>query len=239
MNSLVNEPVNTAPITPSANPEISTSRRETELTEKLRRIARDYCESEGGCHGIDHAERVHEMALYIGQAMGADPVILSAAAWLHDIGRRDETRERGKICHAARGAELAAGILSGLDFKPETIAEITHCIGTHRYRNGNLPITLEAKILFDADKLDTIGAIGIGRAFLFAGQVGARLHNKKSIIDHTKPYSTEDTAYREFKVKMSKIKDLMLTPLGRKMAQDRHEFMVLFFKRLEMEINGE
>jgi len=210
-----------------------------DLTEKLRQVADPYHDDTGGCHGPDHTERVHKTALYIGRLMGARLDVLSAAALLHDIGRKYETREQGKICHAEKGAELAREILAKLDFVPSLIDEISHCIEAHRYRGDKIPRTLEAKILYDADKLDSIGAVGIGRAFLFAGQTGARLHNDSDIdILACKPYSKEDTAYREFKFKMSKIKDRMLTPEGKRLAEERHGFMEVFFERLEREVKG-
>ncbi len=101
-----------------------------------------------------------------------------------------------------------------------------------------MPKSLEAKILFDADKLDSIGAVGIGRAFLFAGEVGAKLHNGHQDLSKTVSYSREDTAYREFQVKLRKIKDRLLTPSGRKLAEGRHRFMVRFFERLDAEVKG-
>jgi len=209
------------------------------LTEKLRQLADPYHDGMGGCHGPDHTERVHKTALHIGRLTGARLDVLSAAALLHDIGRRYETREQGKICHAEKGAELAREILVKLDFAPARIAEIAHCIEAHRYRGDKIPKTLEAKILYDADKLDSIGAVGIGRAFLFAGQTGAKLHNESDIdILACKPYSKEDTAYREFKFKMSKIKDRMLTSEGKRLAEERHNFMEVFFERLERETKG-
>jgi len=210
-----------------------------ELTEKIRRLADPYHDGMGGCHGPDHTERVHKTALHLGRLMEARLDVLSAAALLHDIGRMYETREQGKICHAEKGAVLAREILEKLSFAPSTIDEIAHCIETHRYRGDNIPKTLEAKILYDADKLDSIGAVGIGRAFLFAGQMGAKLHNGTDVdILDCKPYSKEDTAYREFKFKMSKIKDRMLTLEGRRLAEERHVFMEVFFERLERETKG-
>ncbi len=209
-----------------------------EMVDTLRRIAADYRDGEGGCHGPDHAERVYHTSLYIGELMGADLEVLSAAALLHDIGRRYEMATRGGICHAEKGAVLAREILKDLGFGAERIEEIIHCIETHRYRNSKVPQSLEAKILFDADKLDSIGAIGIGRAFLFAGQVGAKLHNSGVDILASRSYSTEDTAYREFKFKLSKIKDRLLTPEGQRLARERHAFMEVFFERLEKELNG-
>jgi len=210
-----------------------------ELTEKLRHLADPYHDGMGGCHGPDHTERVHKTALYIGRLMEAQLDVLSAAALLHDIGRRYETRQQGKICHAEKGAELAREILGKLNFSQSFIDQTAHCIESHRYRGDKIPRTLEAKILYDADKLDSIGAVGIGRAFLFAGQTGAKLHNGTDVdILDCKPYSKEDTAYREFKFKMSKIKDKMLTPEGKRLAEERHYFMEIFFERLERETKG-
>jgi uncharacterized protein len=97
---------------------------------------------------------------------------------------------------------------------------------------------LEARTLFDADKLDSIGAIGIGRAFLFAGEVGAKLHNPEMDLHNTQPYTEQDTGYREFKLKLSKIKDRMLTVEGRRLARERHAFMEEFFERLQQEWDG-
>jgi uncharacterized protein len=100
-------------------------------------------------------------------------------------------------------------------------------------------VTPEAKALFDADKLDAIGAVGVARAFLFAGEVGARLHSPEADIEATEPYSIDDTGYREFKVKLCKIKDRIMTQAGRKLAEERHAFMEEFFQRFLEEYGGE
>lgn len=208
------------------------------LTDELWKRSNQYCEKEGGSHGPDHTERVYYTALAIGRRLGAQLKILAAAALLHDIGRRSETASRGSICHAREGAEIARTILTELHFSAEEIEAITHCIRSHRFRGKEKPGTLEARILFDADKLDSIGAVGIGRAFLFAGQIGAKLHDAE--IDHqrTESYSAEDTAYREFQVKMSRVRDQMLTEPGRQLAEQRHTFMEIFFDELNREIYG-
>jgi uncharacterized protein len=209
-----------------------------ELTARLRKAAATYCENEGGCHGIDHADRVSATAIQIGQIMNGRLDIISGAAILHDIGRQDESASKGTICHAVRGTEMARSILDDHGFKRDDIEAICHCIATHRFRDSNPPLSLEAKILFDADKLDSIGAVGIGRAFLFAGQIGAKLHNHGLDIHATAPYTSEDTAYREFRVKLCKVRERMLTPIGQQLAEERHQFMEVFFNRLEIEING-
>lgn len=183
-----------------------------ELLETLHKISARYCLEEGGSHGPDHSERVLHTAMNISNKMGARLDILVPAALLHDIGRKQESSTKGKVCHAELGAAMAEPILQELGYSAADRAAICHCIHAHRFRSSISPETIEAKILFDADKLDSIGAIGIGRAFLFAGQIGARLHNAELDPADTKTYSTEDTAYREFQVKMSRVREQMLTP---------------------------
>ncbi len=208
------------------------------LTGKLWEISCRYCEKEGGAHGPDHTERVYYTALAIGGKLRARLEILAPAALLHDIGRRAETADQGKVCHAAAGSAMARAILIDLGFSNQDTEAITHCIAAHRFRSREHPKTLEADILFDADKLDSIGAVGIGRAFLFAGQIGARLHNAETDHGRTKAYSVDDTAYREFRVKMSRVRDTMRTEPGRRLAEQRHAFMEIFFAELNREIYG-
>ena len=191
-----------------------------------------------GSHDWDHTERVYRLCMHIGRAEGADLEVLAVAAFLHDVGRSYEDESKGTICHAEKGAEIAKTLLVNYPLSDEKKQNIVHCIGSHRFRGNNAPETLEAKTLFDADKLDSIGAIGIGRAFLFAGEVGAKLHNPQADLHNTRPYTEEDTGYREFKLKLSKIKDRMLTAEGKRLAEERHAFMEGFFERLQQEYEG-
>lgn len=165
------------------------------------------------------------------------PVLLSAA-YLHDIGRGHQDRSRGAVCHAEKGVELSRGLLEPLPLTQAQTDAILHCIATHRFRGGKQPQSTEARVLFDADKLDAIGAVGIARTYLFAGEQGAMLHNPEHCIDGTKPYTRDDTGYREYRFKLSKIKNRMLTDTGRQMADDRHRFMAEFFDRFLDELSG-
>jgi uncharacterized protein len=206
--------------------------------EKVREEARACFGSARGSHDWDHTERVLELCLRIGRKEKADLEVLRLAAILHDIGREAEDKSGGRLCHGARGAVLAAGILKRHGLERDTISRVVHCIAAHRFRGRQEPESPEAKVLFDADKLDSIGAVGIGRAFLFAGEVGARLHDPAVVIRRTRPYTREDTAYREFLVKLSRIKSRMHTREGKRLARERHRFMVGFFDRLNKEARG-
>lgn len=190
-------------------------------------------------HDWEHTERVYNMCMHIGNVEGANLDVLKFAAILHDIGREEQDKSHGKVCHAERGAELAEKILMKHNVDGQIINKVKHCIETHRSRGKKIPQSLEAKVLYDSDKLDSIGAIGIGRAFVFAGEVGAKVHNKSVDVKNTKPYTEEDTAYREFLAVLCKIKGRMLTKEGKRIAEGRHKFMVGFFERLNVEVDGE
>lgn len=205
---------------------------------RIREDAQARFRTARGSHDWDHTERVYKLCLHIGKKEGADLDVLKLAALLHDIGREAEDRSNGRICHSEAGAAQAAGILERRGLKGDIIGRVVHCIETHRYRKHRTPESLEARILFDADKLDSIGAVGIGRAFLFAGEVGARLHDQNIQVRKTRPYTKDDTAYREYLVKLRKIKARIHTKEGRRMAAERHRFMVEFFDRLNDEAEG-
>ena len=210
----------------------------TRVLEAVRREAKAHFRNARGSHDWDHTKRVYELCLRIGRKEKADLEILKLASLLHDIGREEEDRTNGRVCHAKKSAELAQRILRRHGIGKEQMTGVVRCIETHRFRGGRLPDSLEGKILFDADKLDSIGAVGIGRAFLFAGEVGARLHDPKIRVEETRPYTKEDTAYREFLVKLGKINSRMFTREGRRIARDRHRFMAEYFNRLSRETAG-
>ena len=191
-----------------------------------------------GSHAWDHTQRVYNLCMHIGHAEGADMEVLEVAAHLHDIARPLQDESKGSLCHAVEGAEMARKLIEDYPLSAGQKNNIVHCIRAHRFRGNHEPQTLEAKVLFDADKLDAIGAIGIGRAFQFAGEVGAKLHNPLIDPEDTRPYTEEDTGYREFKLKLSKIKDRMLTVEGRRIARERHDFMEMFFERFLLEYEG-
>jgi len=211
------------------------------LQNKIIQAATDFAHHEMSglqpSHGWDHVQRVLKNALHIASTEpDTDLFILEAAAILHDISRKEQDLAEGLLCHAERGSVKAHDFLQKQGLDPEECEKIARCILTHRFRNSHVPETIEEKILYDADKLDSIGAVGIGRAFLFAGEVGARLHNPEVNILETESYSHEDTAYREYIFKLRKIKDKMLTHEGRRIAEERHHFMEDFFGRLTDEV---
>jgi len=208
------------------------------MLDTVERMAYTYFEGARGSHNWDHTLRVRRLCERIGAAEGVDMDVLLASAYLHDIARRHQDDSNGAVCHAEKGAQLAASIVDKLPLTAGQKDNILHCIRSHRFRGDHKPQTPEARVLFDADKLDAIGAVGVARAFLFAGELGARLHSEDADIEATRPYTVDDTGYREFKVKLCKIKDRILTRAGQKLAVDRHATMEEFFNRFIEEYEG-
>ena len=195
--------------------------------------------SGSGGHDFDHTLRVLANARMLARELPeANLQVVETSALLHDIARPEETAAQGSVCHAELGAKLAAKWLAELDFPPPFVAAVASAVRSHRYRDEIAPATLEAKIVYDADKLDSLGAVGLGRAFLFAGRVGARLHNTEAEALNSPAYSREDTAYREYLVKLRKLPSAMLTEPGRREGQRRLRFMRRFFDRLDAEIRA-
>lgn len=206
------------------------------LLGKIRETVRIRLLDSESSHDFDHTMRVCRNAeMLLEELPDADRDVVRLAAVLHDVARPEEKACR-KVCHAARGAEIAAEILEDLHVEKTFADRIVAAVRTHRYRDDNAPQTLEEKIVYDADKLDSLGAAGIGRAFLFAGKFGARLHNTEQEALNSEAYSKEDTAYREYLVKLRYLPDAMLTAPGKRIASERISFMREFFDRLNQEV---
>jgi len=213
------------------------------IIEEVKEKAKEFFVSASGCHDWSHVERVYNLALRIAKKEKSDINVIKLAAYLHDVGRREEMQSKGKICHAEKGVELAEKILEKYNLDKDIIENIKHCILTHRFRNDHKPTTIEAKILFDADKLDSIGAVGVGRDFLFAGSSGSNClytGNEKKLLKNARDFSftKEDSAFLEYYFKLKKVKSKILTKTGKKIAEERHNYMVDFFKRFELEVKG-
>ncbi len=214
--------------------------RDRQLIERAAAFARERLSDLHPSHGWDHVLRVIRNAEHIAESIPkADLFIVTLAAVLHDIARRNESESNGNSCHAEEGSAVACEFLISEGLDGARARHVSECVRTHRFRGSGAPATIEAEIVYDADKLDSIGAVGIGRAFLFAGEVGAKLHNPDTDLSKTRPYTEEDTAYREFYVKLSRIKDKMLTARGKEIALERHRFMEIFFDKLNREFYGE
>ena len=167
-------------------------------------------------HGEDHVLRVLKIARFIAAKEGADIEVVSKAALLHDSFRNGEN-------HALKSAEFARKLLSEEGYGEEFIEAVVHAIEAHSFSGRIEPRTLEAKVLSDADKLDAIGAIGVARAFMVAGERGRGI---------------EETV-KHFEEKLLKLKDLLYTETARKLAERKHEFLIAFYRKIKEELDFE
>jgi uncharacterized protein len=197
--------------------------------------ARRLYEGADAVHDFDHVLRVLALAERLALAEGADVEIVRTATLLHDIARGHSGRPAAD--HAQVGAEAARCLLD--DQPHDRVEAVAHAIAAHRFRSEPAPQTIEAKVLHDADKLDAIGAIGVARAFAFGGLERQHLWSEVP-VGYRESAATrgEHTPVHEFHVKLVHIRERLLTESARRLAVDRHEFMVAFYDRLDREVRG-
>jgi uncharacterized protein len=195
-------------------------------------------------HGFDHILRVYRMAGYLARAEGGDLEVVQAAALLHDAqGSETAGGEAGRSAHHHQSATFAREVLESEGWQDDRITAVQHCIRAHRFRaDEEPPKTLEAKIVFDADKLDVIGAIGVVRTLAYTVTVGQPIYIQPS--DHflqtgEKEPGEAHSSYHEYLFKLKKVRDMLHTPTARRLAEGRHAFLGQFFEQLGAELRGD
>ena len=192
-------------------------------------------------HDITHLQRTMRVALLLQKYEGGDEIVVGISAFLHDVHRIMQN-ETGKFIAPKDSLGKIKEILSVVDLEEEKIKKILHAIEYHEVYNWNNPKNKEddinTLILQDADNLDAIGAIGIGRAFLYCGA-----HNIP-MYDDTIPLHTENDYAEEDGDSESTIHHFYhkLLKLGRKakeLAKNRIEVMEKFTDEFLKEWNGE
>lgn len=204
--------------------------------------AKTWYQNTDAVHDFSHIERVYAMSERLAKAEGADLEIVHAAALLHDADGTTPGSEV-RLEHHLRSAELAGRILAGEGWPQERIAAVQHCIRAHRFRDDREPPeTIEAKCLFDADKLDVLGAIGAIRVVVYAALAGTPFISQPSekFIKTGKEEPGElHSAYHEYLFKLVKIKDRLYTSTAKALAEDRARYLDEFFLQLQAEVKGE
>jgi uncharacterized protein len=204
-------------------------------------------------HDMEHVLRVYNLSLRLAShEPSVDLDVLKTAALMHDIARAKEFQDKtGTVEHASLGAEMAEEILKKFGYSKEKIDQIKHCIIVHRFRRNREPQTMEAKILFDADKLDSLGALGIARAFMMAEEFRQKIYSdisagkylKENVIGGKVEGGVKDaskhTPNLEYELKFKHIPERLYTNHAKEIAKERLQFMEQFFNRLRMEISGE
>ena len=187
-------------------------------------------------HGFEHVHRVYHLALHLAEQEHADSFIVGMAALLHDLGRTTRGPARS---HAERSAKIADKLLAPYDLPLETQHAIRHAILAHGHRHGIGPATLEARVLYDADRLDSLGACGVMRW---------AMTTKRGRWPETATYHPDDpfALWRNpdgqhylldrFFTKLLQLPDAMTTETGRAVAERRIAFLRLYLQELQQEL---
>jgi uncharacterized protein len=216
-------------------------------------------------HGFDHVLRVLELAERLGRELGADLEVLRAAALLHDaagaapagvggggakadheaaepVGAEAGHQAAGRATHELDSAAFARSVLGAEGWPAERIEAVAHCIRAHRFRGAESPSTREAQVLFDADKLDVLGAFGVARTLGYALQAGQPFFAEPSAgfletgaLEPGEPPS----AYHEYMFKLRQVSGRLHTEPARHLAERRHTVMKAFFEQLAAEAHGD
>jgi len=216
------------------------------INRKIRKIVQK--ELLCSAHDLRHVYRVYNNCIYLSKfEKYVDIDVLKVAALLHDIARVKEDQDNtGNTDHAVLGAEMAKKILKRIKYNK--IDEVLHCIKSHRCKGMYKPKSLEAKILYDADKLDTLGAVGIVRLYMIAGQYGQAIHSDANLKRYIKDNFVDGTVNGriinvakhapnlEYESKLKNLQKILYTAKAKEQAKKRVIFMNEFFSRLNKEI---
>jgi uncharacterized protein len=224
------------------------------LTQPLRtriwEIADSYYSRHDPAHGKSHIQRVLRTALEIGKQEGADLEVIELAAILHDIFENKETHSSVEgFRHEIEGSRKARTILKELGLGDRTANAVCHCIESHRKRSGRIqPQTIEAKCIFDADKLDCIGAIGIIRSAFVSFDHQQEFYKEVDDIEtykskNIRPDGTiidygQHSSNLEYELSLKAVAKRMYTETGKKLAEERGAFMDIFYDRFGKELKG-
>jgi len=190
-------------------------------------------------HDKHHVYRVLNAAMDIASHEAAVNMdILIAACLLHDIGREKQFANPS-LCHAQVGGAMAYEFLLTIGWPDNKAQQVKECITAHRFRSDNPPKSIEAKILFDADKLEACGAIGIARTLIYEGQVSEPLY----IMDKDNKIITEgggadiSSFFQEYNFKLKRIYDKFFTNRAKEIAARRRQAAIDFYNSLYTEIS--
>lgn len=209
------------------------------MTERERERIREHMLSlmRDSAHDREHVYRVMRMCERIAARYPeADGDILYTAACLHDIGREAQFRDPA-VDHALFGARAAYEWLREIGWDEERAAHVRECIRTHRYRGGEEPESIEAKILFDSDKLDVLGAIGIARTLLYDGHEDAPIYEPEELEDES--YRCGESFLTEYRRKLCRASARLYTEYAKLIAVERDRTMDAFVAALLREAKAE
>lgn len=211
------------------------------MVNSVRNEVEKLLKNENSGHGMDHIERVMNMALKFCETEKANKEIVALITLLHDV---DDHKLFG--LESAKNLTNAKKILNECSIEDnikEIVLSEVACIGYSKLLNGQRPKTLEGKIVSDADMCDALGAIGILRSYQYNLKHNNPFFDKTTFPKENMTYEeytnkTTGTVVNHMFEKILKLKHLMLTDTGKMEAENRHDFVVQFLKQIFYEENA-
>ncbi|MBI6895357.1 HD domain-containing protein [Pseudomonas putida] len=192
-------------------------------------------DSNDGSHDLAHLQRVWSNVRRIQAREGGDLEVLLAATVLHDcvaVEKNSPLRSQASTL----SAERAAAILADMGWPQPRIEQVTHAVMTHSYSAGLSPQSLEAKILQDSDRLDSMGAVGIARCFYVSGRMGSALYDVENPTAAGRDYRDNRFTIEHFQTKLLKLASGLQTDEGARLAALRHQRLASFLAEFMEEI---
>ena len=209
------------------------------LIDKTIAFVKEKLEGAEAGHDWFHIERVWKIARKIAEKEGGNLERIERSALLHDIA--DPKFHNGDEVLAL---EISRGFLESENVSEDIVEQVLFIIKNISFKNrGELPenMPLELKIVQDADRLDAIGAIGIARTFNFGGFKNNLMYHpeiKPNLHQTKEEYKKSNgTTINHFYEKLLLLKDLMNTETAKKIASERHDFMLKFLDEFYKEWN--
>ncbi|QXI16422.1 HD domain-containing protein [Pseudomonas hamedanensis] len=188
-----------------------------------------------GAHDLAHLQRVWHNARTLHETEGGDLDILLAAVLLHDcVAVEKNSPLRSQASRLA--ADKASSVLKEMNWPGEKIASVAHAIEAHSFSANITPLTLEAKIVQDADRLDSLGMLGVARTFYVAGRMGAALYDPQDPLARERDYDDTRFCLDHFQTKLLHLADGFQTAAGQRLAQIRHHRLKGFMEQFKEEI---
>lgn len=213
------------------------------IIEELEKEIGSIFKGEASGHDIHHLKRVLNLALHLQEKEGGDRLIIGVAAFLHDI-HRIIGKETGTFCSPKDSLPKIKELLGSVDIEPEKKEKILNCVEFHEEydfsEEGKTARDLETLIVQDADNLDAIGAIGIGRTFSYGGVHDLPMWAPEKPFDreHFDESENDPSTIHHFYSKLLRLKDNMNTMSAKELAGRRHEYMKNFLEEFFSEWEG-
>lgn len=191
--------------------------------------------SEDGAHDLSHLQRVWHNVRTLHSEEGGDLDVLLAAVLLHDcVAVEKNSPLRSQASRLA--AEKASALLAKMDWPNTKISAVAHAIEAHSFSAGIAPLTLEAKVMQDADRLDSLGMLGVARTFYIAGRMGSALYDPQDPEGRARDYDDKRFCLDHFQTKLLHLADGFQTTSGQRLARIRHERLKGFMELFKEEI---